>query len=115
MALGAQKRDIFRLIVGEGMGLAAVGVLVGLAGAMGLSRFLESLLFEIRPSDPLTFSSGAICSRRLRFSPAGFLPCVRRGSILSWLFGTNEHPLSRIATNFSAAISVQRVLLGLSG
>ena len=67
VALGAQKRDIFRLIVGEGMGLAAAGVLVGLAGAIGLSRFLESLLFEIKPSDPLTFSSGAILLSAVAF------------------------------------------------
>ena len=80
VALGAQKRDIFRLIVGEGMGLAAVGVLVGLAGAMGLSRFLESLLFEIRPGDPLTFSSGAILLAAIAFL-ACWLPAMRAARV----------------------------------
>ena len=76
VALGAQKRDIFRLIVGQGMGLAAVGVVVGLAGAMGLARFLESLLFEIRPVDPLTFLSCAILLAAIAFL-ACWLPAMR--------------------------------------
>ncbi len=80
VALGAQKRDIFRLIVGEGMGLAAVGVVVGLAGAIGLSRFLESLLFEIKPSDPLTFSSGAIFLAAIAFL-ACWLPAMRAARV----------------------------------
>ena len=80
VALGAQKRDIFRLIVGEGMGLAAAGVLVGLAGAIGLSRFLESLLFEIKPSDPLTFSSGAILLAAVAFL-ACWLPAMRAARV----------------------------------
>ena len=80
MALGAQKRDIFRLIVGQGMGLAAVGVVVGLAGAMGLARFLESLLFEIRPSDPLTFFSSAILLAAIAFL-ACWLPAMRAARV----------------------------------
>ncbi|MET0165091.1 MAG: FtsX-like permease family protein, partial [Vicinamibacterales bacterium] len=80
VALGAHKRDIFRLIVGEGMGLAAVGVLVGLAGAMGLSRCLDSLLFEIRPGAPLTFSSGAILLAAIAFL-ACWLPAMRAARV----------------------------------
>ena len=80
MALGAQKRDIFRLIVGQGMGLAAVGVVVGLGGAMGLARFLESLLFEIRPSDPLAFCSGAILLAAIAFL-ACWLPAMRAARV----------------------------------
>jgi ABC-type antimicrobial peptide transport system permease subunit len=80
VALGAQKRDIFQLIVGQGMGLAAVGVVVGLAGSMGLARFLESLLFEIRPSDPLTFFSSAILLAATAFL-ACWLPAMRAARV----------------------------------
>lgn len=55
MALGAQKTDVLRLVVGKGMGLALAGVGVGIALALGLMRFLSSLLYGITPTDPLTF------------------------------------------------------------
>jgi putative ABC transport system permease protein len=56
MALGAKPGDVLRLIVGKGMVLALAGVAAGLAGALALSRFLASLLFEVRPTDPVTFA-----------------------------------------------------------
>jgi predicted permease len=59
MALGAQRRDIYRLVVGRGLALTFVGLLVGLAASFGLTRFLESLLFEVRATDPLTFAGVA--------------------------------------------------------
>ncbi|MDE3181262.1 MAG: ABC transporter permease [Acidobacteriota bacterium] len=55
MALGAQKRDVLRLAVGQGMILALAGVGIGIAGALGLMRFLSSMLFGVKPTDPLTF------------------------------------------------------------
>jgi putative ABC transport system permease protein len=55
MALGAQRRDVLGLVVGHGMRLAFIGVGIGLVGALALTRFMNSLLFEIRPFDPLTF------------------------------------------------------------
>ena len=55
MALGAQRRDVLRLIVGHVMILAAAGIATGIAGALALSRFLQSLLFEIKPTDPATY------------------------------------------------------------
>ena len=55
MALGAQRRDIMRLAVGEGMTLVAFGLGVGIVGAALLSRYLRSMLYEVKPSDPLTF------------------------------------------------------------
>jgi putative ABC transport system permease protein len=55
MALGARATHILRLVVGEGLGLALAGVAIGLAGSFGLMRFLSSLLFGVRPSDPLVF------------------------------------------------------------
>ena len=55
IALGAQRDDVLRLIIGQGMRLALVGVAIGLAGAMALTRVLQNLLFEVQSNDPLTF------------------------------------------------------------
>ena len=55
MALGAQRRDVLGLVVGHGMRLTGIGVILGLAGALALTRVLKSLLFEIKPFDPVTF------------------------------------------------------------
>jgi len=55
MALGAEKRDVLKLIVNGGMGLTVIGVGVGVAGAFALTRFLSSLLYGVKPTDPLTF------------------------------------------------------------
>ena len=54
MALGAQRRRIYRMVIGKGMLLVGVGIGVGLAGALGLTRFLESFLFGVTRYDPWT-------------------------------------------------------------
>ena len=55
MALGAQKRDVLKLVVNGGMGLTVIGMGVGVASALVLTRFLSSLLYGVKPNDPLTF------------------------------------------------------------
>jgi putative ABC transport system permease protein len=55
MALGASTRDVFKLIVGRGMKLTAVGVLIGVGGAIALTRLMHSLLFNTSATDPATF------------------------------------------------------------
>jgi putative ABC transport system permease protein len=55
MALGAQTSDVLRLVIGEGMKLALIGALLGLGGALALTRFLKTLLFGVSATDPLTF------------------------------------------------------------
>jgi ABC-type antimicrobial peptide transport system permease subunit len=57
MALGASGGNVLRLIVGHGMMLAVVGVAIGLAGAFAVTRLMETLLFSISTTDPLTFAS----------------------------------------------------------
>lgn len=56
MALGAERRDVVRLVVGQGMGLVVVGVGLGLAGAAALTRTVASLLFGISATDVVTFA-----------------------------------------------------------
>jgi predicted permease len=55
MALGATVSDVLRLVISQGMVLTLIGVSVGIAGALGATRFLSSLLYGIKPADPLTF------------------------------------------------------------
>jgi predicted permease len=55
MALGAQKADILRMVLGQGMAMTLTGVTLGLAAAAGLTRFMTFLLYGISPLDPLTF------------------------------------------------------------
>ncbi|HNG34845.1 MAG TPA: ABC transporter permease, partial [Blastocatellia bacterium] len=55
MALGAARGNIYQLIVGQGMRVVAVGLLLGLLGATALTRWMKSLLFEVRATDPLTY------------------------------------------------------------
>ena len=55
MALGAKQGDVLRLVMRQGMVLAALGIGIGIAGALASARVLSGLLFEVRPTDPLTF------------------------------------------------------------
>jgi putative ABC transport system permease protein len=52
--MGAGRRDILKLVLGEGMRLIALGVAAGLAASIVLSRVLRSFLFEVEPTDPVT-------------------------------------------------------------
>jgi predicted permease len=56
IALGAQARDVLRLVAGGGMLLVAVGLCLGLVGALLLTRFMESVLYGVSATDPLTFA-----------------------------------------------------------
>lgn len=56
MALGAQPSSILRLIIGRGLVLVSIGVGIGVLASFGLTRFIESMLFGVTPTDPLTFA-----------------------------------------------------------
>jgi ABC-type antimicrobial peptide transport system permease subunit len=60
MALGASTRDVLRLVLGEGLTLAGIGLAIGLAAAFAASRLLGSLLFEVKPTDPVTYLAVAV-------------------------------------------------------
>ena len=60
MALGAEGRDVIKLMVGQGMKLALAGVGIGLLAAFGLTRLMEKLLFGVSTTDPLTFAGIAL-------------------------------------------------------
>jgi predicted permease len=70
MALGASARDVFRLIVGRGMKLTVVGILIGVGGAVVLTRLMHGLLFNTSTTDPITF---VLISLLLSF--AAFFAC----------------------------------------
>ena len=57
MALGAQRLHVLRLVFGQGFVLLAIGTAIGLGGAFALTRLMHSLLFEVAPTDPLTYST----------------------------------------------------------
>jgi putative ABC transport system permease protein len=60
LALGAAPRSIVSMIVREGMVVASIGGVVGVAGALALTRSMSSILYGVRPSDPLTFVTVAV-------------------------------------------------------
>jgi ABC-type antimicrobial peptide transport system permease subunit len=59
MAIGARRGDVLRLVVGGGLRLAVIGVVVGTGAALALARFVESLLYEVTPFDPLSYLATA--------------------------------------------------------
>lgn len=61
IALGAQWRDVLKLVLRSGMLLVVIGLTIGLAGALALTRLMSSLLFEVSPTDPITFGAVALC------------------------------------------------------
>lgn len=57
MALGAQRGEIVRMVVGQGMRTAFASIGIGLAAALGLTRLMASLLYDVKPNDPQTFAA----------------------------------------------------------
>ena len=76
MALGARRPDVLKLVVRQGMLLALVGVILGLAGAFALTRVLQSLLFGVTAKDPFTFAAVAGLLIAVAFI-ACFVPALR--------------------------------------
>ena len=76
MALGANRRDIVRLVLREGLTLAAIGILIGATAALPAVRLLQALLFGVTVTDPLTFAAAGLGLLMLA-APACYLPARR--------------------------------------
>jgi putative ABC transport system permease protein len=76
MALGAQPGDLLRLVIAEGMSLALVGIAIGVAGALGVTRFIRSFLFQVSATDPITFAAVALLLLAVAFL-ACYIPARR--------------------------------------
>ena len=71
MAVGADKADIFRMVVGEGLALTGAGVVLGLLGGAWVGRAARNLLFEVGPLDPVTFIAGSALLLSVAFAACG--------------------------------------------
>jgi putative ABC transport system permease protein len=76
MAVGAQRRDILRLVLRGGLGLVAIGIAAGLAGSLALTRLLQGLLFGVTAYDPLVFITNATLLLAVAIA-ACLLPALR--------------------------------------
>jgi len=76
IALGARSGDMLRLVLGQGLRVTAIGIVFGVAGALVLTRFLRSLLYEVQPTDPPTFI-GALLLLVAVSVAASYLPARR--------------------------------------
>jgi putative ABC transport system permease protein len=80
MALGAESKDVLRMVLAEGLRTAVLGLVLGWAGAWALTRYLASLLYSIKPSDPLTL--GVVSALALgTAAAASYLPARRASRI----------------------------------
>jgi putative ABC transport system permease protein len=80
MAMGADRASVMRLVLGQSLGLTAVGLGIGLAGAIGVSRYLEQLLFGLMPFDVMTFAGMSVVFLLVAFV-ASWLPAYRAAAI----------------------------------
>jgi predicted permease len=80
MALGAQRSDVLRLMLGEGMRMALVGVAIGIVVALGLTHIMVKMLFGVSATDPVTFASVAIVLSAVALA-ACYIPARRAMSV----------------------------------
>jgi putative ABC transport system permease protein len=76
LALGAQRRDILKMVVGQGMILAVIGIVIGLVAALTMTRLMESLLFGVSARDLLTFLMIPVALAIVAFLST-FIPAMR--------------------------------------
>lgn len=80
VALGAQSRDVLRLVLREGLMLATIGITVGAAGAFALAKILESILLDVKPRDPATFAAVALAVA-IAAAAACYIPARRAAQV----------------------------------
>jgi putative ABC transport system permease protein len=59
MVLGAQRGEVVRMVVRQGLGISLAGIVIGMIAASGLTRLMESLLYDVKPTDPMTLTAVA--------------------------------------------------------
>jgi predicted permease len=80
MALGAERRDVLRLVLGQGLALAAIGAGIGLVASLAAMRLLSTMLYGVRPTDPLTFAGSSVLVILMALA-ASWIPARRAASI----------------------------------
>jgi ABC-type antimicrobial peptide transport system permease subunit len=80
MALGAQPLHVFGMVLNEGLRMTVAGVVLGLLGAFAITRVMASLLFGVRPTDPLTFAAVALLLSAIALL-ACFVPARRAAKV----------------------------------
>ncbi len=80
MALGASAGDVVRMVLGQGAALAGIGLVLGLAGAVAATRLLESVLFEVKPFDPITYAAVAALVLVIALA-ASYIPARRAAGL----------------------------------
>jgi putative ABC transport system permease protein len=80
MALGASPADVWRLVLRQGMLLTGAGLALGLAGAVAATRLLTSVLFEVKPSDPITYAAVAALLAAVALA-ASYIPAYRASKV----------------------------------
>jgi len=80
MALGAERKDVLKLVVGHGVVITAIGIGAGLAAAVGLTRLMSSLLFGVTTTDPITFAAVSVVLAGVALG-ACFVPAMRAARV----------------------------------
>ena len=80
VALGAQRQNVLRMVLGDGAVLAAIGVGIGLVGALFVTRFMRSMLYGVSPFDPVSFVAVAAILSAIAFI-ASYVPARRAAKV----------------------------------
>ena len=80
IALGASRSDVLRMILGKGLVITGLGLLIGIAGALALTRFLSGFLYQVKPVDPLTFAAVPVLLGAISLL-ASYLPAWRAARV----------------------------------
>jgi putative ABC transport system permease protein len=80
LAIGADRAEVIRMILGQGVGLTAIGLVVGVAGAVALTRLMASVLYEVTPGDPWTFTAVVVALLAVA-ATASALPAFRASRV----------------------------------
>ena len=105
LALGAQRFDVLRMVLKDGARMTLAGILIGLVGAMALTRLMGTMLYGVRPTDPLTFYHGKDCrvsSNAKRQSKNGDQGKTRR-------LGQHANPITHVLRQRSEYVSGHKI------